>query len=115
MAVALAAGAAGCFVALAGHAYVFVGALLVGFGLSATPAAATAYARMRSTSAQAAAAVAAITVAIGLGQFVGPLVAGIMADRVGLGSVVLVAGCGYAAAAGFALLDALIAPNAVAP
>ncbi len=98
------AGAGGCAAAFMSPLATIPSAFVVGLGLTATPAAATAFARARSTTANATLAMAIITVAVGVGQLIGPIIAGISADRLGLGSVVLVACCAYlfSAACGFA-------------
>ena len=89
------ASAAGCGIAFFSPHAVILSAVLVGLGLAATPAAATAIVRARSTASSAPATIAAATVAVGLGQWIGPVVAGLSADRFGLGSVVLLACCVY--------------------
>jgi MFS family permease len=99
------AGAAGCAAAFIAPLAVIPSAFVVGLGLTATPAAATAFARARSTTANATTAIAIATVAVGIGQLIGPIVAGISADHLGLGSVVLVAGCSYLFSAGCSIAD----------
>jgi predicted MFS family arabinose efflux permease len=99
------AGAAGCAAAFVAPLAVIPSAFVVGLGLTATPAAATAFARARSTTASATTAMAIVTVAVGMGQLIGPIVAGISADRLGLGSVVVVAGCAYLFSTGCAIAD----------
>ena len=100
------AGAVGSAAASVLPLAVIPSAFLVGLGLSATPAAATAFARARSTPSTAAVAIAAATVAVGIGQLIGPIAAGIAADRLGLGSVVQVA-CGvYTLGVVFSVADA---------
>jgi predicted MFS family arabinose efflux permease len=99
------AGAAGCAAAFIAPLAVIPSAFVVGLGLTATPAAATAFARARSTTASATTAMAIVTVAVGMGQLIGPIIAGISADRLGLGSVVVVAGCAYLFSTGCAIAD----------
>ena len=106
MAFAGIASAIGCAAAFASPLAVIPSAILVGLGLTATPAAATAFARARSTTAGAPAAIALVTVAVGLGQLIGPLAAGVSADKLGLGSVALLACCVYLLQAASAAVDA---------
>jgi MFS family permease len=80
----LLAGAAGASATERGLA---VGPLLVGIGLSAAPALATAILRSRATTAGANAAIAAGSLAVAAGQLAGPLVAGLVAEHVGLNAV----------------------------
>lgn len=75
------------------------GGFLVGLGLSASPALATAIVRARVGSAQANAAIAYATLAVGSGQLAGPTVAGLVADRLGVGAVPLLAAAVYGAGA----------------
>ncbi len=102
------AGTIGCAIAVSSPHAAALGAIFVGFGLAATPAAATAFARARSTSDGAPAAIAAVTVAVGIGQLVGPLASGIAADAYGPASVALLAGCVYLLGMGFAVADAVL-------
>jgi len=103
------AGATGCALASLAPGAAVPSAFLVGLGLTATPAAATAFARARSTPSTAAVAIAAVTVAVGIGQLIGPVAAGVAADRFGLNSVVLVACAVYSLGVLFSALDAAIA------
>ena len=81
---AMALAAAGCAVAaLAGSAAALAGAALVGLGMAAIPALVTAAARARSSAADYARAFSMATAAMGLGQLVGPVLAGALADRFG--------------------------------
>jgi predicted MFS family arabinose efflux permease len=105
------AGAAGCAVASVVPVAAVASAFLVGLGLTATPTAATAFARARSTPSTAAVAIAAVTVAVGIGQLIGPVAAGIAADRLGLNSVVLVAFAVYTLGVIFSAADAVIAEH----
>ncbi len=106
MAFAGTASAIGCAAAFVSPFAVIPSAILVGLGLSATPAAATAFARARSTTAGAPATIALVTVAVGLGQLIGPVAAGVSADKLGLGSVALLACCVYLLQATSAAIDA---------
>ncbi len=114
MAFAGLAGAAGCVAVFVSLQAAVPSAILVGLGLTATPAAATALARARTTPAGAPVAIAAVTVAVGIGQLIGPLAAGIAADRFGLNSVALVAGCAYLLGTVLAAVDAFAAREAAA-
>ena len=105
------AGAAGSAVASIVPVAAIPSAFLVGLGLSATPAAATAFARARSTPSTAAVAIAAATVAVGIGQLIGPIAAGLAADRLGLNSVVQLACAVYAFGVIFSLADAINTPR----
>ena len=81
---AMALAAAGCAVAaLAGSAAALAGAALVGLGMAAIPALVTAAARARSNAADYARAFSMATAAMGLGQLVGPVLAGALADQFG--------------------------------
>ncbi|MDQ6943211.1 MAG: YbfB/YjiJ family MFS transporter [Candidatus Eremiobacteraeota bacterium] len=106
----LAAGALGCWISSwPGAAAPVAGAICVGIGLAATPAVASAFARMRSDAATAAVAFTAVTTVFGAGQLVGPLAAGIVADRVGLPAVPLFAAIVFACGAVSAAVDARLA------
>ena len=103
-------GAVGCLIAsIPGAAGPIAGSLCVGIGLSATPAVASAFARMRSDAATAAVAFTAVTTVFGVGQLLGPLASGIVADRAGLSAVPLFAAAVFAAGAACAAIDAWIA------
>ncbi len=81
---AMALATAGCAVAaLAGSTAALAGAALVGLGMAAIPALVTAAARARSNAADYARAFSMATAAMGLGQLVGPVLAGALADRFG--------------------------------
>ncbi len=81
---ALGLAAAGCAVtAQAGAAAALAGAVLVGLGMAAIPALVTAAARARSSAADYARAFSIATAVLGLGQFVGPVLAGALADLFG--------------------------------
>ena len=106
----LAAGALGCWISSWTVAAAPVaGAICVGIGLSATPAVASAFARMRSDAATAAVAFTAVTTVFGVGQLIGPLAAGVVADRVGLWAVPLFAAIVFACGAVSAAVDARLA------
>lgn len=82
-----------------------LGAALVGLGMAAIPAIITAEARERSGAADYARAFSAATAALGLGQLVGPMVAGGLADQFGPEAAPLFAGLAYAIGGGLAVLD----------
>ena len=107
LALALVSGAAGCAVSsLPGFTAALVAAGLVGLGLSACPAVVTAYVRERTTEASYPYFFSLATTVLGVGQLSGPVIAGALADRVGPGSVPLLAAVSYGLGAGLALLDA---------
>jgi len=103
---ALLAGALGALVSwndAAGAA--LAGALLVGLGVSSTPTIVTTYARERCSAEDYALAFSVATAALGIGQLLGPLMAGALADRFGVAAVALFAVAVYALGAVFSLLD----------
>jgi MFS family permease len=104
----LVSGAAGCAVSsLPGFNATLVSAGLVGLGLSACPAVVAAYVRERTTEAHYPYFFSLATTVMGVGQLSGPVIAGTLADRFGLGSVPVFAAVSYGLGAGLALLDAL--------
>ena len=106
----LAAGAVGCWISSwPGAASPVAGAICVGFGLAASPAVASAFARRRSDAATSAVAFTAVTTVFGTGQLVGPLAAGLVADRMGLGAVPLFAAIVFACGTLCAAVDARLA------
>jgi predicted MFS family arabinose efflux permease len=103
---ALAAGAIGAWIAAGeGSTAALAGAFTVGLGVASTPALVTAQVRERVGAADYAVAHSYISAALGIGQFIGPVLAGALADAVGTGSVPLLAAAAYALAAGMALID----------
>ena len=109
-------GTIGCLIAsLPGAIGPIAGSLCVGIGLSATPAVASAFARMRSDAATAAVAFTAVTTVFGIGQLLGPLASGLVADHVGLAAVPLFAAAVFAAGAVSAGIDARLAVPATRP
>ena len=75
---------AGCAVAaLASAGAALAGAALVGLVMAAIPALVTAAARARSSAADYARSFSIATAAMGLGQLVGPVAAGALADHFG--------------------------------
>jgi MFS family permease len=102
------AGALGACVATGtSAAAAFGGALLIGLGTAATPAIISAYARDRSTLGEYPRAFSIVTSALGIGQLIGPALAGALADAFGTTAVPRFAAAAYATAATLALLDAL--------
>ena len=81
------------------------GAVLVGLGLAATPALVTAATRARCSAADYAQAFSMATAALGLGQLIGPVLAGALADRLGSAAAPLVAAAAYGFGAVMAALD----------
>lgn len=81
------------------------GAVLVGLGLAATPALVTAAARARSSAQDYARAFSITTAALGLGQLVGPVLAGALADGFGSAAAPGVAALAYGLGAVCATLD----------
>jgi len=109
----LAAGALGCWISSWPSAAAPVaGAICVGLGLAASPAVASAFARMRSDTATSAVAFTAVTTVFGAGQLVGPLAAGVVADRIGLFAVPLFAAAVFACGTLCAIVDARLPRSA---
>ena len=103
---ALASGALGALIAVSDATVAaLAGPLLVGLGLAATPSIVSAHIRDRCDADEYPAAFSLVSAALGLGQLVGPVAAGALADIFGAAIVPLFAASAYAAAAGFALLD----------
>ena len=84
------------------------GALLVGLGLAATPTIITTYARDRCTALEYASVFSYVTAALGIGQLIGPVAGGALADRFGTVAIPLFAGSAYGLGAVFAAWDALM-------
>jgi predicted MFS family arabinose efflux permease len=82
-----------------------VGALLVGLGTAATPTIVTTYTRERCSAEDYALAFSVATAALGVGQLLGPLAAGALADRLGVAAVALFAVAVYAQGAALALFE----------
>ena len=104
---ALGAGAIGCaLVAIGGPVLDVAGPLFVGLGMASTPALVTAYARARSDDASYPRVFAFATVGLGIGQLLGPSVAGLLAAGFGSDATMLFATAAYGAGAALAVLDA---------
>ena len=85
------------------------GALLVGLGTASTPTIVTTYARERCSAEDYALAFSVATAALGIGQLLGPLAAGALADRLGVAAVALFAVAVYALGAVLSVLDGFTA------
>lgn len=110
---ALATGAIGALVAAQDTAgAVLAGALLVGLGLAAVPTIVTAYVRERCSAAHYSRAFSYATAALGIGQLIGPVAGGVLADRFSPVAIPWLAGGAYGLAALLAGVDALIARRA---
>ncbi|TAK87100.1 MAG: YbfB/YjiJ family MFS transporter [Betaproteobacteria bacterium] len=81
------------------------GALLVGAGLSSTPTIVTAYVRERCSAEEYPQAFSFATAVMGIGQLLGPLAAGALADRLGVEAVALFAAAVYGLGAALAAVD----------
>ncbi len=81
------------------------GALFVGAGLSSTPTIVTAYVRERCSAEEYPQAFSFATAVMGVGQLLGPLAAGALADRFGVEAVALFAVAVYGLGAALAALD----------
>jgi predicted MFS family arabinose efflux permease len=84
-----------------------LGALFVGLGLASTPAIVTAFVRERSSDGDYARLFSLATASLGVGQLIGPVIAGAMADAFGPGSVMIFAAGAYATGALLAGFDLL--------
>ena len=103
---AMAAASLGCVAAaMASAGAALAGAVGVGLGLAATPALVTAAARSRSNAADYARAFSIATAAMGVGQLIGPVVAGALADLLGSAAAPLFAAVAYGLGAVFAVID----------
>lgn len=92
--------------------FALVAALLVGLGTASTPTIVTTYARERCLAEDYALAFSVATAALGIGQLLGPLAAGALADRLGVAAVALFAVAVYALGAALSLLDGFTAQAA---
>jgi predicted MFS family arabinose efflux permease len=91
------------------------GALLVGLGLAAVPGIVTAFSRDRSSRETSAAAFVAVTTTMSTGAVLGPLLAGLLADRVGSSWTALFAAYAYAAGTVAALCDGATSLQSAVP
>ena len=107
---AIATGGIGAVVAgVDSPATVIGGAVLVGLGIAATPTIVSAYARERCSAEEYARAFSYATAALGIGQLVGPVVAGVLADTFGTAAVPMFAAIAYCIGGFFAAWDAIVA------
>ncbi len=107
MAIPLATGAVGSLIsALPSVAGAVAGALCIGIGLAAAPAVASAFARDRSDAGSYVSAFAGVTIVFGIGQMIGPVLAGAAADAFGLEAVPLLTAAIFAVATLCATIDA---------
>ena len=109
---ALAFGAIGSFVASgASPGAAFFGALLVGFGLAATPTIVSAYVRERCSAAEYPRAFSIASAMLGIGQLIGPVAGGAVGDWLGTAAIPIVAACAYGLGAIAAAIDGAIRPS----
>jgi len=110
---ALVAGALGALVSWGDTAAAALGgAILVGIGTASTPTIVTAYARERAPAEEFPLAFSLATVALGAGQLLGPLAAGLLADRLSVAAVALFAVAVYGLGALLAIADGWITRGA---
>lgn len=113
---ALAAGGLGALASWGDTAVAALGgALLVGIGTASTPTIVTAYARERAPAEDFPLAFSLATVALGIGQLLGPLAAGLLADRLGIAAVALFAVAVYGLGTLLAIADGWITRDADGP
>ncbi len=105
---ALSAGAIGALIASAAAAIaVLIGAALVGLGLAATPTIVTSQVRSRCSAEDYPRTFSFASAALGIGQVIGPVAAGALADRFGTAAVPLFAASAYSLAVLFAIADTI--------
>lgn len=110
---ALATGAIGALIAGLDTAMAAMsGALLVGLGLAATPTLMTAYARERCSALEYPKAFSYATAALGIGQLIGPVAGGALADQFGTIAIPMFAASAYGLGAVLAMADALVVRRA---
>jgi MFS family permease len=95
-----------------GVAGALTGALLVGLGAGGTPTIVSSYARDRCSAEDYARAFSFAAAALGVGQLLGPVVAGRFADMFGTIAVPVLAASAYAAGALLAMIDGRVARRA---
>jgi MFS family permease len=106
--VALSAGTIGALIASAAAApAITMGAVLVGLGLAATPTIVTSQVRNRCSAEDYPRAFSFASAALGVGQVIGPIAAGALADRFGTAAVPLFAASAYGLAVLFAVADTI--------
>ena len=84
-----------------------MGAVLVGLGLAATPTIVTSQVRNRSSAEDYPRTFSFASAALGIGQVIGPVAAGALADRFGTAAVPLFAASAYGLAVMFAIADTI--------
>lgn len=87
---------------------IIIGAVFIGFGLTATPAIASALSRGRVSSKSGPNALAIATIAVAAGQMSGPAITGYSIDYFGISSMIMLVFSGYALASVFAVLDSIL-------
>lgn len=106
MALSVAVAAIGAGIAVVpSNTTVVLGALLIGFGLTSTPAIASALTRSRVTAAAGPNALAVATIAVAAGQMFGPAITGYSIDTFGISSMIWLVFGGYIFATIFAIID----------
>jgi MFS family permease len=83
--------------------------MLVGMGVAATPAIVSAYARNRYSGEEYAKAFSCASAMLGIGQLVGPVAAGALADLFGMAAVPAFVAVAYSLGVLFAACDAIAA------
>ena len=109
LSLSLAAAAAGCLIAaIPGLPASIGGATLFGLGMTSGPALVTAYLRDRSTAATYPQLISVATLGLGLGQLIGPISAGFLADHFGVAAAFVLAAVVFGCAAACALADEVV-------
>ncbi|MEO5758079.1 MAG: YbfB/YjiJ family MFS transporter [Mesorhizobium sp.] len=107
LSVILLCGAVGAYlVGFDGALSALLASFFVGLSLAATPAIITANVRQRTSDAAYARVFSLATASLGVGQLVGPVLAGMLADRYGPSAVTTFAAASYALGSVLALADA---------
>jgi MFS family permease len=102
-------GSLGAFVLQGSAGNTLGGAILVGLGIAAIPTIVSTYARQRCSAEDYAKAFSYASSALGIGQLVGPVAAGALADHFGMAAVPLFAASAYSIGGLLALCDAVAA------
>jgi len=104
--IALLSGAVGAAIAITDSAAgVLPASALVGFGLMATPSIVNVHIRRGTTDLQYPYVYTTSMAALGIGQLLGPAIAGMITDRFGAVGVAILSACLYSLGAATALLD----------
>jgi predicted MFS family arabinose efflux permease len=116
---AMVSGSLGAFVLEGSAGTALGGAILVGLGVAATPTIMSAFAGERCSAEDYAKAFSCTSAALGIGQLVGPMAAGALADHFGMAAVPSLAASAYSIGGLLALCDAIASrstgqPNNVA-